>query len=209
MNSLDSWQSRLPGAFTGETAPFGVHPTDHEMAEQMFHLALRQGATLADVVAEAKRYLVKQRCSKDFVEEQVERIEDFHSRSFSNLRSTRAWLVTLESQDQNSEVVSVIKAQRSAEFVREYMEQHYIDRFYSVREKLLYAASRKHNPSPARFEQVNGQSWQGRIHCGVQPRLYARLVKNLRLCSASGAEHLVWDEQEISLKVIAATLSLK
>jgi hypothetical protein len=77
----------------------------------------------------------------------------------------------------------------------EYIEQLYIDRFYSLHEKISYARHRADNPYPAEYNRVNGVQWAGRITCGHNPFLLARPVKNLALHQeANGEEVLTWDE---------------
>ena len=163
----------------------------------MFHAALHEGATEDDIVAAARAYLSEQRSPPDEIERQLARIRSFTPRPSSKVRSSRAWLVTLEFSDKPPKVVSVFKAQRSADFVREYMEQHYIDTHYSVQEKLLYAQSRKSNPYPATFEKLDGIPWQGRITCGHNPFLYGRLVLKLRVVSGPDGDTLAWEESPI------------
>lgn len=192
-----TWREQIPGAFAFQTAPFAVHPLDERRAIKMFHAALRAGATEADIVAEASAYLASQHCPADEIERQIARIRSFKPRPTSKVRSSRAWLVTLESMDQPAVVISVFKAQRSADFVREYMEQYYIDTFYSAQEKLLYAQSRKNNPYPATFEKLDGVLWQGRITCGHNPFLYGRLVLKLRIVAGDQGDRLTWEESPI------------
>jgi hypothetical protein len=196
-SSSRSWREQLPGAFAFQTAPFAGHPLDERRAVAMFHAALRAGATEDDIVAAAVAYLTDLHSSKDEIELQISRIRSFTPRPTSKMRSSRAWLVTLESTDKPPQVVSVFKAQRSADFVREYMEQYYIDTCYSVQEKLLYAQSRKNNPYPATFEKLDGIPWQGRITCGHNPFLYGRLVLKLRVMSTPDGEALMWEESPI------------
>ena len=192
-----SWREQMPGAFAFQTAPFAGHPLDERRAVKMFHAALRGGANEAEVVVAASAYLAEQGCPQDEIARQVARIRSFKPRPTDTVRSSRAWLVTLESMDKPAIVVSLFKAQRAAEFVRSYMEQHYIDTFYWVQEKLLYAKSRKNNPYPARFEDLNGISWQGRITCGHSPFLYGRLVLNLRVIAGPDGDTLTWKESPI------------
>ena len=191
------WREQLPGAFAFQTAPFAGHPLDERRAIKMFHAALREGANEEDVMAEASAYLAEQGCPHDEIARQVARIRSFKPRPADTVRSSRAWLVTLESMNKPAIVVSVFKAQRAAEFVRNYMEQHYIDTFYSIQEKLLYAKSRQNNPYPARFEDLNGISWQGRITCGHNPFLYGRLVLDLRVIAGPDGDSLTWKEASI------------
>lgn len=188
------WKTLLPGAFAFETAPFAVHPLDNRRAMSMFHTALRAGDDEVEIVEEARRYLLQKGCTGDHIADQVERIRSFKPRPTAKIRSSRAWLVTVESPNEPSKVLSVFKAQRSPEFVREYMEQYYIDTYYSLHEKLLYARSRKNNPCPAEYEQIDGVSWQGAISCGYNPLLRGRLVLNLQTIRSEDGNRFLWEE---------------
>lgn len=193
---LTTWQSLVPGAFAGMTAPFGVHPNDRERALKMFRLALRQGATLTDVVTEAAEYLRKAGCTDQWIEREADRIKSFRSCPFNKPRSTRSWLITLD-ENGVSEIITIMKVQRSARFVLKYVEQYYISRFYSIQEKLAYSIHSKNNPYRAVFEEVNGRQYIGRIRCGENPAIYARHVKNLWIDTSSGVDILKWDEEDI------------
>ncbi len=197
MQRHQSWQKLLKGAFAFQTAPFAGHPLDEQRAVQMFHAALRAGASEDDIAAEAIEYLKAEGCHADEIEGQVARIRAFEPKPTRRLRSTRAWLVTLESPDRLNTVISIFKYQRSPDFIREYMEQYFIDRFYTPQEKLLYAKSKKHNPHPAQYELLDGVPWQGRITCGHNPRLYGRLVLNLKVVRNQDGERFEWEESPL------------
>ena len=175
-----SWREQLPGTFAGSNAPFGSHPKDEERAVKMFHAALREGASIEDIQSEARNFLIGQGIGADEVERQCQRILDFSPQPTARLRMSKAWLVTWEYADRAPDVVSVFKSSRSPEHIKDYIEQHYIDGFYSPQEKLLYAYSRANNPFPAAYATLDGVPWQGRITCGQSPHLYGRLVANLR-----------------------------
>lgn len=187
----------MGGAFAFQTAPFGGHPLDEDRAAKMFHAALRAGASESEIIHEAVAYLTQKGCSSDEISRQIERIKSFSPKPTAKVRSARAWLVTLESTEKPPVVVSIFKAQRSAGFVREYMEQYYIDNFYSIQEKLVYAQSRKNNPYPATFETLDGVPWLARITCGHNPYLYGRLVLKLRIIKGEQGDHLTWEESPI------------
>jgi hypothetical protein len=108
--------------------------------------------------------------------------------------SSRVWLITLESVNNDPEVISVFNSRRSAKFVREYMEQNYIDRFYSPKEKLAYTKSREENAYPAVYEHLVGVPWHGRITCGHNPFLYGRLVTSLKIVPTNAGEQFEWKE---------------
>ena len=111
----------------------------------------------------------------------------------------KAWLITWEwigdHAKKENNIVSILNSCTSAEKVRQYAERIYVDSEYSLTERLEYAKNRKNNPYPAEFDRINGVSWEGRIHCGHNPFLYARLVMNLGVkLDSNGQEHLEWEE---------------
>ena len=77
----------------------------------------------------------------------------------------------------DSELIPVLIGTRVA--VAEFIENYYVASQYSLAEKLTYAKSKKNNPYPATPTELGGGRWWGRITCGPDPFLYARLVVNV------------------------------
>lgn len=196
MGSKLDWRSLVPGCFAGITASFGSHPNDCRRAEQMFHQAMREGASLEDIIAEAQRHLVAQRSLPEEIKNQLRRIKAFPQNPYKITRSSRAWLVTWESHDgQPPKVQAILNARRSPEWVRNYIEQIYIDTYYTLHEKLIYAKNRDANPLPAKYDHSGDPLKLTRITCGGDPFLLARFVTKLSLRRAEGGEeHLAWEE---------------
>jgi len=114
----------------------------------------------------------------------------------------KAWLVTWESPrtppDSEAQIVAILDYRCSEKKVKLYIEQCYIDRCYSLEEKMACAKSRKNNPYPAEFNKINGLVFAGQITCGANPWLFGRLVKNLSLrVDEDGGQKLLWEETEI------------
>ena len=194
-----TWKNKVPGCFAGLTAPFGVHPRDHERAEKMLHLALREAVTFNHVIREARRWLKQQNVTNEMVEEQIERIRRFQPNPFRKRKLGSAWLVTWEGmsppQRQRDRIVSILGYRISGGRMLEHVEQLYVDRFYSLHEKIIYTRHKAKNPYPAENIKINGFPWEGRIICGHDPFLLARPVKNLMLHEGAGGEDvLTWDE---------------
>ena len=85
-------------------------------------------------------------------------------------------------------VVAVLSARTSAEDVRWYVEQRYIEATASPEEKLSYARYNQPQepPDPARLER-------GRIDCGHNPWLHASVVDGLRVeKDGDGVDVLKW-----------------
>jgi hypothetical protein len=110
-----------------------------------------------------------------------------------------SWLITWEGTPsatlQKNQIVSVFDYRVSSRRMLEYVEQLYIDRLYSLHEKIIYVRHRKDNPYPAALVRINGVQWEGQITCGEKPSLFARQVKNLKFhTDGNGEETLTWDE---------------
>lgn len=115
-----------------------------------------------------------------------------------NRHGISAWLVTWESTSplDRNKIVAVFRPQLAAEKIRQIVEALYSSSVYTDREKIRWALKSKENPYPAEFDRINGVPWQGRIHCGHNPYLFARLVDELRVESREdGSEETVWDER--------------
>lgn len=83
------------------------------------------------------------------------------------------------------------------ERVRQEVELIYVNNRYSPAERIGYAKNKSFNPYPAEFDPVEGIEWMGRITCGPNPFLYARLVDNLA-AGGDGADEaeVTWMERE-------------
>jgi hypothetical protein len=111
-----------------------------------------------------------------------------------------AWLITWEWAGEHARredrIVGILSARLTAEKIKEIVETIYSNEFYTYREQIAFAKDRKANPYPATFDDINGIPWRGRIQCGSNPWLEARLVDNLFvLQGANGDEDLSWDER--------------
>jgi hypothetical protein len=110
-----------------------------------------------------------------------------------------AWLITWEWIGDHAKVenkiATILNYRLSADSVREIMEQIYIDHYTSLPERVAYAKDKKNHPYPAQSARVDGVPWSGRIYCGRNPYLYARLVDDLHAdVDKSGEETLTWKE---------------
>ncbi|MCA0175856.1 MAG: hypothetical protein LCH73_06160 [Proteobacteria bacterium] len=114
-----------------------------------------------------------------------------------------AWLVTWEwigdhaVVKEEEKVVALVNYRRGGEYVKDVVEHLYIAKTSSPVEKATYARNPNANPYRAQFDTRNGIPWQGRIHCGHNPWLYARLVSNVRTVNTAEGEVLRWDERSL------------
>ena len=109
-----------------------------------------------------------------------------------------AWLVTWQSMPllDSEPVAAVLRPQLGAETVRRLVELLYASSEYSTAEKIRWALRPDQNPYPAEFSAINGVPWQGHIHCGHNPLLFARLVDELRVePQPDGTEKTLWNER--------------
>lgn len=194
---VQDWRTLLKGSFAYETASFACSPCDADRARKMFHAALNAGVTIDEIVVEAKQYLASQGCCENFITDQIKLIRGFRHNPRKKLKSKRAWLITWEGTDIDSKVAAILNYRRSPEAVSVFVEQLYIASKYSNAEKLVYAKSLKNNPYRPEYDTINGIRWGGRLTCGHNPFLDARIVVNLAIIEdESGEERLVWEELE-------------
>ena len=105
-----------------------------------------------------------------------------------------AWLITWEWIGEHAKVenkiATILNYRLAEDTVREIMERIYINNYTSLRERVAYARNKKTHPYPAQVYRG------GRIHCGRNPHLYARLVDDLHVSvDKDGEESLIWKER--------------
>jgi len=113
-----------------------------------------------------------------------------------------AWLVTWEWMGDHAaveeKVAAIINYRKPASYVKDLMEQIYIEKTSTVSEKFSYAKSSKSNPYQARYGDINGVPWRGKIFCGHNPYLYARYVNNIQLQETEDLRgSLIWEERPV------------
>jgi hypothetical protein len=111
-----------------------------------------------------------------------------------------AWLITWEWIGNHAKVENKIAAilnyRLSSDTVREIMEQIYINNYTSLGERVAYAKNKKNHPYPAQSDRINGVPWSGRMYCGHNPFLYARIVDDLCVnVDENREETLTWKER--------------
>ncbi len=112
-----------------------------------------------------------------------------------------AWLITWEWIGDHAEVedpiAAIINYRRSSEYVREVTEFLYVNSQFSLGERVGYAKTKATNPYPASYDTMDGEPLGGRIHCGHNPYLYARMVENLHAEVDESGEQLRWQERPL------------
>ena len=128
------------------------------------------------------------------------------SRKVNNQRKKKAksnivaWLITWEWIGNHAKVenniAAILNYRLGEDTVREIMERIYINNYTSLRERVAYAKNKRNHPYPAQSTKVDGVPWSGRMYCGRNPYLYARLVNDLHVdVDKNGEETLVWKER--------------
>lgn len=111
-----------------------------------------------------------------------------------------AWLITWEwvgnHARREDKIAAILSPRLTSDRIKEIVEVIYANKFYSYRERVAFAKDKKANPYPATFDDIEGIPWQGRLRCGHNPWLEARLVDNLFVFQDTGGEEqLSWDER--------------
>ena len=111
----------------------------------------------------------------------------------------KAWLVTWESVGDhaavNQPIASILSPRLGPNSVLDHVERLYADSCLSLPERLDVARNRRLNPDPAEFDRIEGMAIKGRIHCGHNPFLLARMVTHLEVTvGEDGEERLTWRE---------------
>ncbi len=104
----------------------------------------------------------------------------------------KAWLITWDwtgdAAEVADEVVGVLNPRWADGRVAAIVEFLYSNTTANVSELAHYAKKPSNNPYRAEI-------WNGRIHCGHNPFLYARIVSDLKIKnSADGKEQITWME---------------
>ncbi|MGA2506182.1 MAG: hypothetical protein ABSF80_01730 [Chitinispirillaceae bacterium] len=90
-------------------------------------------------------------------------------------KGIKAWLVTWDYSGEHAKpknkIVAIFNPHWSVDKVKQIIELLYVQLTFSLIEKGKYAKNKSFNPYPAK-------EYRGRITCGDNPMLYARLVSN-------------------------------
>jgi len=117
-------------------------------------------------------------------------------------RGVTAWLVTWECSGDHAKredrIAAVLNPRLFGTRVKEIIEFLYMNNCYTLRERLDYALHPRRNPYPARFGTLEGHHpWEGQVHCGHNPFLFARMVDELVIDDGEGYgnENMTWKER--------------
>ncbi len=105
-----------------------------------------------------------------------------------------AWLVTWEwignHAKRKDKIAAVLNWRLTRERVAEIIEMIYANEYYTLEERVAFAKDRKLNPYQAQYAA-------GRISCGHNPFLEARLVDNVYVTKDfEGCEQLMWQDRK-------------
>jgi len=110
------------------------------------------------------------------------------------------WLITWEWWNGHTKIALALRGRLSPKRVKEIVESLYAYSQYTPSEFVRYCVEKngKDNPYPAKFADIKGVTWEGRIYCGDNPRLYARKVDNLDIyMREDGESDIRWEERPI------------
>lgn len=103
-------------------------------------------------------------------------------------KKDKAWLITWESNGEriipnNKKIISIRNSNISSENIKEFIEYYYASIAYSPLEMVekFKKAKGNFNPYPAKYGSINGVEYTGRITCGHNPYIFARIVSNLKI----------------------------
>ncbi len=89
-----------------------------------------------------------------------------------------AWIIVEESfHNTERHLVSIISARKKHEYIRDFMEQRYVDKFASVDERIAYKKNRKQSPFRIENYEITGTI----ISCGHDPIFNAYYCHKLML----------------------------
>lgn len=114
------------------------------------------------------------------------------------IKGATVWLIRWDSAKSNNEISSTIAAilnhRLSGMSVKKITELLYVNKYYSLTERLSYAKNKqKFNSYPASFDDINGVPWNGRIVCGNDPFLVAEIVDDFVVIkNESGLDTATW-----------------
>jgi len=131
----------------------------------------------------------------------------------------KAWLVTWEWVGEHvakkNKIVSILNPKLSADTVRNYIEQLYVDIEFSLEERMAYAKSKINNPNPAEFAEFPrppkgpGGRYKEIITCGHNPHLFARKVLDIKITTDdNGDETPTWIEPPAIEEISRNTMKL-
>lgn len=117
----------------------------------------------------------------------------------------KAWLVTWQWIGDHAQVgdplVAILSSRKSDRAVSEFVEQYYLMASATAGEMAYYMNRRRKLPHKARTpEIINEIPHGGRIRCGADPYIYARLVTDLRIeeLDDEDVEIITWREPSAS-----------
>lgn len=205
--NIKSWQEQIPGAFAGMPSPFTAnfasHPKDRKRAIRMLLSAKIEGASKKNILSATKSWLVGADCKLEFIDQQLDRVEQLYKEILELRPKKSAWLVmwdgtSVDKWAQEKRIVAVFDARTSPEKIRSFMEEYYKTDKYSLEEKVRFSSNpkKKQNPYPAEFQRVGDGNFLKSITCGHNPFLNARIVEQLIVSHGTDTRTLHWIERQ-------------
>ena len=78
MGKTGLWKDKLPGCFGCSDKKFGRHSADESRAKEMFKEAIDDEASMEQIIYEAEKYLISQKCGRSHIDNELERIRNLN-----------------------------------------------------------------------------------------------------------------------------------
>lgn len=114
-----------------------------------------------------------------------------------------AWLITWEEhaprrrRPARDRIVAILDPRTSSETIKTIVEAFHNSSQYTLSEQAGFANRRKFDAYPAEYMPFDGTVFLGRITCGHDPYLYARLVDKLTITGRPGSEDVSWTNRAL------------
>jgi hypothetical protein len=110
------------------------------------------------------------------------------------MKVPRAWVITLEGTDLPEEVIAIVSARRSEEYIKHTLELLYGLLHYNAEEQLAAAQWTRPSIPYEAAPILRGQ--RTAFSCGHNPFLVARLARDVRLNTSRKVHMLEWQQPD-------------
>jgi hypothetical protein len=124
-------------------------------------------------------------------------------RKLAHERGMSAWLLTWEQHGVSGQkparrrIAAILDPRTKSETVKTIVQTLHNASQYTLSEQAGFANRRMFDPYPAEYLRWDGTQFEGRIMCGHNPYLYARLVNKLKIIGRPGDEEVTWVDRPL------------
>lgn len=152
-----------------------------------------------EIKAEVEKYFQSRGSNRLGIARRVHEVEEFYKSFKPVTKKENAWLITWQDLQDDKPVKETIISIRSSrtgeETITDFVEQYFIATCFPLAAKMTFATVSskilQYDPYPKTYP-FSRLRWK--IHCGYNPRIYARIVRNLTVKMNGGKEEVSWDE---------------